>query len=60
MTFYSNSRVSELIVLDLVAHRCAWLDSRGGCPHTRFALYESLALFLIQIGVPTKPKAARI
>ncbi len=33
--------------------------AEGGCPHTSL-LYESLARFLIQIGVPRKPKAARI
>jgi hypothetical protein len=38
-------------------------DSRAlnrAVPTQVFPAYEFLALFLIQIGVPTKPKAARI
>jgi len=33
---------------------------RGGCPNASFLTYVFLALFFIQIGVPTKPKASRI
>jgi hypothetical protein len=40
--------------------RCAWLDGRGARPYTSRVTHEFLARFLIQIGVPMKPKASRI